>query len=412
MKKRKRKKEREEAMTVSTEGGPGADAGPAAAAAERKRKRLEAWRKRQEQANQKAQQVGGGENPTASVPPTPAPLVPTRGADKTVPLSDSLGVFGSSAAPPPSPSPPPPPLPPPPPTVKVKISLGLGFTGKSKKKRRKKAVTETASSPAVTLSTPTALPENKEMEERKDSQIRKRSNPLGEEEDDIDAKGGERMAKVMRASLNDIGSTVSPSSATKKAGRRRERRWDTGPVAANGAVAGVIAVSEPVPVATEAPGGGATATEEDALETYMNNFTNKLFAGAAGPVVQSGMSIDVGGSMMRAAAEQRRRAAFSHPSPVSPAVVTGGVITAEDLERLKRRDRGSMKGGTQRHQTEESGNDGGGGREMDSVAGMVADDDTNVPIFTPSDWESDVAGANKESSAASNASASEVRPDN
>ena len=190
-------------------------------------------------------------------------------------------------------------LPPPPPPPAVKVSLSLS-TNKLKKKIKKKTI----------------------------KAVRSQSRPLNPfgavDDDDVDGDDHDsddeekRRGKKMGLgfmSFSDATNDVSPErqkeSAEPSAKRRRRARWDSGP-----------AVLATVPEGETAVG--------DALDKFMD----KLEAGALGSVatqVNAGkqrLSIDVGGSMMRAP----KLSSQSPRTPVTP--ISGGVITSDEIAKL------------------------------------------------------------------------------
>jgi len=326
-------------MTM-TASNPPEDA--AAAAADRKRKRLEAWRKRQQEAKEKDS--------------------PARSASASPPL------------PPPEPSKP---------IAKVKMSLGLGFAGKAKKKKKRKQAEDKGKRKEQTMgvNAPVAFGEEEDDDEEGGDVKRRRMMDLGlnaglaASATNKNTKGGGAVASVEKKSASGGGRS------------RRERRWDAGPSLATAATTEAVKLAT-VKIETQAAAEDPSKEEmDDALDTFMD----RLEAGAVGSVAEQWpdnggvdvvaekkvtLSIDVAGTMMRGSSGGRALLLSSSTAggspgtpnaPVSPAVATGGVITAEELERLH---------GRSKKKKDEEGDE----------VGAVKNE------YTPSDWESDAAG--------------------
>jgi hypothetical protein len=249
------------------------------------------------------------------------------------------------APPPPAPVPVPIPVPVPVPVVKVSISLSAA--------KQPLAVRKTRPAAAVLL--------NKK---------KKPLNPFGDDDDDEDAddedddsdeEGESRKRNRLTVGLgfmlhgNDEEKEVDPQEPPNNK-RRRKGRWDAGPVVA------AAEPDEPQPSPFNNNMGVG-----DALDKFME----KLEAGALGSVATQlnettaeMLSIDVGGSMMRLPKLKR-----STPETETAPVVSGGVITSEQLAKLT-----LASSHNHNHKTKTSSAD----KKVDPDA-----------LYTNSDWESD-----------------------
>lgn len=257
---------------------------------------------------------------------------------------------------------------------KVTVSLGLGFAGKKKKKSKTKSKPKLKTKPALLL-----------------------ADDEGDEADTAAGAGGGEEEKV-----SDPGLLWDPTSASSSSGaaitaagdttsstaerkmdpphptdngdeegppRKRSRRWDAGQ-----------SVSAAAGKDTDKSGAeGAAGGMDDALDKFMD----QLEVLPTGQV--TALDVDVGGSMQRANAapassEERVRAKAN----VNAVGGSGGVITAAELERLQQ---------------------GMGGKKNKASESESA----GQPLFTHSDWESDVPTATHRQA---DESASEVRTTN
>jgi len=297
-----------------------ASASASAAAAERKRKRLEAWRKRQQL--QQTQETNQGDGVVASEHPPPV----KEAASDPAPSPGAITYVS-------------------PPKVKVKVSLGLGFAGK-KKKRKKKNKGPVAG----------VLP------------------LLGDgEDDDDDGVGGDlserekdRRQDLLTwdgTTLKDVPSTlISETSTTPEetAGGERPKkrsRWDSARQDA----------TQPQQEKKERAGMSTLPLSvDDALDKFMDQL--EVLPQTSDGVGFS-MSINVGGTMQQ---KEHKRSGSIPPPPGLAG--SGGVITAEDLQRLQ---------GTANGRSHKSQGIDGGNESNTLVDGQV---------FTHSDWESDAKG--------------------
>ena len=194
------------------------------------------------------------------------------------------------------------------PAPAVKVSLSLGATVKKTKMKKR---------PLAPPKPLNAFADDEETEDTEQHTTKRSSRAMGfdlDNDDDDDHHSD---------TWGDDTERMESPPPTK----RRKNRWD------------------------DKASGSPTSKEKSGLDDALDAFMDKLQAGAMGSVatqdseVNISLSIDVGGSMMRASKS-------SSSKPTTP--VSGGVITSEQLEQL-------------------------GGKRKDSTDAL----------YTHSDWESD-----------------------